>query len=101
MHRWLHKSDSITFRLQSWRNQKAAQGERKIATEQESNLMAFISSKAINNRKLFIDQLRAAIDAANFQSISFLKSLHTLVTGLHSPCLRLELLQFILALDNR
>jgi len=63
--------------------------------------MAFISSKAINNRKLFIDQLRTAIDAADFQSISFLKSLHSLVTGLHSPCLRLELLQYILNLDNR
>ena len=63
--------------------------------------MAFISNKAILNRKQFAQQLRDSVSKTNFESIDFLKSIHAMVSSMHSPCLRLELLQFILGLDNR
>lgn len=98
---WIEKSDSITYRLASWREQRAAQGDLKIATEQETNFMAFISNKAISNRKKFAMQLRESVSKTNFETIHFLTQMHSIVSTMHSPCLRLELLQFILGLDNR
>lgn len=98
---WIEKSDSVTFRLASWRELKAAQGDLKIATEHDSSFMAFISNKAISNRKVFAKQLRDAIVSTNFESIRFLQAILQIVSNMNSPCLRLELLQFILGLDNR
>ena len=48
-----------------------------------------------------MQQLKESISETNFESITFLKSIHDMVSTMHSPCLRLELLQFILGLDNR
>jgi len=79
----------------------AAQGDLKIATESKSNFMAFVSNKAINNRKRFAEQLRHSVTNTSFEGIEFLKEIHAIVGNMHSPCLRLELLQFILGLDNR
>ena len=79
----------------------AAQDDLKIATEGNSNFMAFISNKAITNRKRFAKQLRHSVENADFESIEFLKEIHAILLTMHSPCLRLELLQFILGLDNR
>jgi len=79
----------------------AAQGDFKIATAGESNLIAFVSNKAINNRKRFAEQLRNSVANTNFEGIEFLKDIHAVLGTMHSPCLRLELLQFILGLDNR
>ncbi len=99
---WINKSEhSVAYRLAHWRDLTAAQGDLKIATESSSHFMAFIGSKALDNRKRFAQQLREAVVATNFESIAFLKSIHEMVSTMHSPCLRLELLQFILGLDNR
>mmetsp|Transcript_14861 Transcript_14861/g.21534 ORF Transcript_14861/g.21534 Transcript_14861/m.21534 type:complete len:940 (-) Transcript_14861:133-2952(-) len=99
---WIEKSEnSVAYRLASWRDLTTAQDDLKIATENHSNFMAFVSNKAITNRKKFAEQLRYAVDSTNFEGIEFLKSIHSIVSTMHSPCLRLELLQFILGLDNR
>lgn len=101
-HRWVeHGEQSFAFRLASWHDQRAAQGDLKIAVEHDSNMMAFVSNKAISNRKGFAKKLRAAIDATDFESIHFLRSIYDIVSQMHSPCLRLELLQYVLGLDNR
>jgi len=100
--RWVeHGKNDMSFRLASWRNQHAAQADLKIATENDTSMMAFVSKKAISNRKAFATKLRDAMETANFQSVDFLKAIHTMVMNMHSPCLRLELLQYILSLDNR
>lgn len=91
----------MAFRLASWRDQRAAQGDLKIATRNDSNFMAFVSNKAISNRKAFATKLREAIAQTDFESVYFLKVIYELVSRMHSPCLRLELLQYVLGLDNR
>jgi len=99
---WIDKSEnSVSFRLASWHQLKAAQGDLKIATEQDSNFMAFISNKAIDTRKKFAKELKDAVSNTQFESIDFLKSIHAILSKMNNPCLRLELLQFILGLDNR
>jgi len=69
--------------------------------EDDSQFLAFVSNKATTNRKRFAAQLRSLIAATDFQDIRFLKSIHEIVSQMHSPCLRLELLQYVLGLDNR
>lgn len=99
---WIDKSEnSVSFRLASWRQLRAAQGDLKIATEQDSNFMAFISNKAITTRKNFAKELKESVSNTKFESIDFLKSIHAMLSKMNNPCLRLELLQFILGLDNR
>lgn len=99
---WIeHGEQSMAFRLASWRDQRAAQGDLKIATRQDSNFMAFVSNKAISNRKNFAAKLRESISATDFEGVRFLLAIHELVSRMHSPCLRLELLQYVLGLDNR
>jgi len=99
---WIENGEqSVAFRVASWRDQRAAQGDLKIAMENDSNFMAFISNKAISNRKKFAKQLRDAAAVTDFDSLQFLKAIHTVLGQMNSPCLRLELLQYILGLDNR
>ena len=99
---WVENGEqSVAFRLASWRDQRAAQGDLKIAMENDSNFMAFVSNKAIANRKKFAQLLRDAVLVTDFESLRFLQSMHALVSSMNSPCLRLELLQYILNLDNR
>lgn len=99
---WIEKSEkSVAFRLASWRELRAAQGDLKIATENDSNFMAFISQKAIQNRKKFMMALKDSVSNTTFESTEFLSSIHIILSKMNSPCLRLELLQFILGLDNR
>ena len=69
--------------------------------ENDSNFMAFISNKAISNRKKFAAKLHDAMDVTEFDNLNFLKSIRSICAQMHSPCLRLELLQYILGLDNR
>ena len=66
-----------------------------------SKFMAFVSNKAISNRKAFAQQLRHAVAQTDFSDIKFLRSIFEIVESMHSPCLRLELLQYVLGLDNR
>jgi hypothetical protein len=102
MEEWVeHGEQSIAFRLASWHDQRAAQGDLKIAVEHDSNMMAFVSNKAISNRKGFAKKLRKAIEDTDFESVHFLDEIYAIVSQMHSPCLRLELLQYVLGLDNR
>ena len=99
---WVNYGEqSVAFRISSWYDQRAAQGDLKIAMENSSNFMAFVSNKAIANRKAFAQQLREAADATDFTDMSFLEALDAMLKKMHSPCLRLELLQYVLGLDNR
>jgi len=99
---WIESGEqSVAFRVASWRDQRAAQGDLKIAMENDSNFMAFVSNKAISNRKKFAKQLRDAAAVTDFDSLMVLKSIHSVAAQMRSPCLRLELLQYILGLDNR
>lgn len=100
--RWVeHGEQSIAFRIASWHDQRAAQGDLKIAVEHDSNMMAFVSNKAISNRRGFAKKLRESIDQTDFESVRFLEAIYGIVSQMHSPCLRLELLQYVLGLDNR
>ena len=59
------------------------------------------SNKSIANRKKFAKHLRDAAEVSEFDSLQFLHAIHNIISQMHSPCLRLELLQYILGLDNR
>jgi len=99
---WIdYGEQSLAFRISSWYDQRAAQGDLKIATENNSQFMAFVSNKAISNRKAFCQQLKDATSSTNFNSVAFLRAIHQMLSKMHSPCLRLELLQYVLGLDNR
>lgn len=101
-YRWIeHGEQSMAFRLASWRDQRAAQGDLKIATAADSSFMAFLSNKAISNRKAFVAQLKQAVQSADYTDARFLSAIEAILSRMHSPCLRLELLQYILGLDNR
>ena len=96
-----HGEQSMAFRLASWRDQRAAQHDLEIAFQRDSNFMAFVSNKAISNRKTFANQLREATKQTDFTDVRFLTTIYEMTSRMHSPCLRLELLQYVLGLDNR
>lgn len=96
-----HGEQNMAFRLASWRDQRAAQGDLEIAVDRDSSFMAFVSNKAISNRKNFATQLRRAVEQTDFNDMRFLTAIYEIVNKMHSPCLRLELLQYVLGLDNR
>ena len=99
---WVNYGEqSMAFRISSWYDQRAAQGDLKIATENDTNLMAFVSNKAISNRKSFAQQIRDAVENTDFNDVRFLLAMGEILSKMHSPCLRLELLQYVLGLDNR
>jgi len=96
-----HGERNIAFRLASWRDQRAAQDDLEIAVNQDSSFMAFVSGKAITNRKKFAQQLHQAVEQTDFNDMRFLLAIDEITNRMHSPCLRLELLQYVLGLDNR
>lgn len=99
---WVQQGEqNMAFRLASWRDQRAAQGDLEIAVDRDSSFMAFVSNKAISNRKNFASQLRQAVEQTDFNDMRFLTAIYEIVNRMHSPCLRLELLQYVLGLDNR
>ncbi|KAL3910537.1 MAG: hypothetical protein SGARI_002076 [Bacillariaceae sp.] len=99
---WVQQGEqNMAFRLASWRDQRAAQGDLEIAVDRDSSFMAFVSNKAISNRKRFASHLRQAVEETNFNDMRFLTAIYEIVNRMHSPCLRLELLQYVLGLDNR
>jgi hypothetical protein len=91
----------VAFRVASWRDQRADEGDSHIAVADNSKFMAFVSNKAITNRKAFAQQLRRAVSATDLKDLRFLRTIFEIVNSMHSPCLRLELLQYVLGLDNR
>jgi hypothetical protein len=92
---------NVAFRIASWQNQRTANRDLKINVEQNPNFMAFAGTKAITNRKSFASKLRRAIDITDFSDVRFLLVISEIISTMHSPCLRLELLQYVLGLDNR
>ena len=99
---WVNYGEqSMAYRISSWYDQRAAQGDLKIATENDTNFMAFVSNKAISNRKSFAQQIRDAVVNTDFNDVRFLMTIDEILSKMHSPCLRLELLQYVLGLDNR
>jgi hypothetical protein len=92
---------SIAFRIASWNDQRAAQGDLHIATEQNSKFMAFVGTKAISNRKAFAGQMRQVLTVVKFTCVETLQGINQILSKMHSPCLRLELLQYVLGLDSR
>jgi hypothetical protein len=99
---WVNQGEqSLAFRLASWRDQRAAQDDLEIAVDRDSSFMAFVSNKAISNRKNFAQQLRQSVEQTDFNNMRFLAAIYEITNRMHSPCLRLELLQYALGLDNR
>jgi len=99
---WVEQGErNIAFRLASWRDQRAAQGDLEIAVDHDSSFMAFVSGKAISNRRNFALQLHRAVEQTEFNDMRFLLAIDEITNRMHSPCLRLELLQYVLGLDNR
>jgi len=98
---WIEQSESVRFRVASWREQLVAQAKLHINTADESHFMAFISDKAILNRKKFSQQLSDLVAATELEDVAFLQCLSAILSGMNQPCLRLEILQFVLGLDNR
>lgn len=99
---WIeHGEKNIAFRLASWRDQREAQGDLEIAVDHNSSFLAFVSGKAISNRKKFASQLHQAVEQTDFNDMRFLLAIDEITNRMHSPCLRLELLQYVLGLDNR
>merc|ERR1712207_22166 len=60
-----------------------------------------LGTKAITNRKIFAQHLRHIYETNFIQSITFWSSIYDILNEMHSPCLRLELLQYVFGLDNR
>ena len=102
---WIeHGERNIAFRLASWRDLRSAQNDLEIAVDESSSFMAFVSGKAISNRKKFAQQLHQAvpsIEHTDFNNMRFLLAIDEITNRMNSPCLRLELLQYVLGLDNR
>jgi hypothetical protein len=92
---------NFAFRIASWQNQRTANRDLQINVEQNPNFMAFAGTKAITNRKSFASKLRKAIEITDFSDARFLLVISDIISTMHSPCLRLELLQYVLGLDNR
>ncbi|CAJ1964865.1 unnamed protein product [Cylindrotheca closterium] len=102
--------ESVAFRIASWSKQRATEHDTHVALEGSSQFMAFVSNKAITNRKGFAKKLQSALEAekgadavasSEESHLCFLKRIQEIVNSLHAPCLRLEILQYILGLDNR
>jgi hypothetical protein len=99
---WVNYGEnSMAFRISSWYDQRAAQGDLRINMKEDSNFMAFVSTKSIINRRNFAKSLREAAESTNFTDNRFLSAIATMIQGMNRPCLRLELLQYVLGLDNR
>eukprot|EP00668_Euglena_longa_P016622 GGOE01020909.1.p1 GENE.GGOE01020909.1~~GGOE01020909.1.p1 ORF type:complete len:648 (-),score=214.84 GGOE01020909.1:446-2347(-) len=89
---WLDQSDSLPFRMASWHSMKNE-------NHPDCRMMPFVGGQAITNRTKFYNALRKLENCDTFTH--YLIDLSVIVSGLHHPCLRLDLLQFILGLDNR
>ena len=102
--------ESVSFRIASWSKLRATEHDTNVALEGSSQFMAFVSNKAITNRKGFAQKLKAALEVeggsdsereSEKSHLQYLKRIQEIVNSLHAPCLRLEILQYILGLDNR
>ena len=81
---------SLAFVLRSWREAKR--------TEPDSELLSFMSAKALANRRRFCQELRALQRCSD--GVEYCRQLRAIVGNLRRPCLRLRLLQMVLGLDR-
>ena len=81
---------SLAFMLRSWHEARQA--------EPDSELLSFMSAKALANRRKFCEELRA-LQAAR-DGVAYCRQLREIVGALRRPCLRLRLLQMVLGLDR-
>jgi len=94
---WLQDSSSVIFRLRSWNelNSNHVQGAGP-------DIKSFVSKKAIVNRQQFYNAL---LELQKYEEshdvLHGMTKLYSLVGSLHHPCMRLEMLQKILGLDDR
>mmetsp|Transcript_4854 Transcript_4854/g.15266 ORF Transcript_4854/g.15266 Transcript_4854/m.15266 type:complete len:615 (-) Transcript_4854:92-1936(-) len=94
---WLHDSTSVLFRLKSWHELHA----HHVASE-SPDIKSFVTHHAIANRRQFYNAL---LELKEFEKdhdvLHGMAKLAALVNELHHPCMRLQLLQEILGLDER
>jgi len=94
---WLSHSDSMFYRLGSWRELASHAGPGHEAT-----VGAFLTRHSVENRRRFHDELLELEHYEEAHDVMHgMEHLRRLVDHLHHPCLRLELLQNILGLDQR
>uniref|UniRef100_A0A7S1S4D9 Uncharacterized protein n=1 Tax=Alexandrium catenella TaxID=2925 RepID=A0A7S1S4D9_ALECA len=94
---WLQDSKSVIFRLRSW---SALKGNHVPSAGPD--IKSFVSHKAISNRKQFYQSLLELQQYEESHDVLHgMTKLYALVSSLHHPCMRLELLQQILGLDDR
>lgn len=90
---WLtHSRQSYLFCLESF---------VAVSGMEDSSFVPFVSGKAISNRQAFLQNLRELEKRATSNMEPYMRQVVTLIASMHSPCLRLQLLQFILGLDGR
>ena len=100
---WLEKADqSLAFRLAAYRDASKTAGDKEGSLH-APQLTAFAGGRALANRRAFRDRLASlarsdgsAVDAAPAK----LAELAALASSFHRPSLRLELLQFVLGLED-
>jgi len=91
---WLENSTSFVYRMKSWLDLN----EHHVPSESPS-FTSFLTNHAIENRTRFYDGLRELEESKGTQQT--MRQLCALVSQLHHPCFRLQLLQHILGLDER
>jgi len=96
---WLTSSSSISFRLSSWRDLRHRRRCTKSFEAPDPNVSPFITGKAVTNRMRFCDALLELAKCRDGNA--YFACLSALLSGLHQPCLRLEMLKDILGLDDR
>jgi len=87
---WLDQADSMAFRVASW---------RQMTNHPESKMMPFVGNHAVQNRSQFYRSLERLESCKGLPQ--YLVELSLIMSTLKTPCLRLELLQYILGLDTR
>lgn len=93
--------NNVAFRLLSWNAELSAQADLKNTVEHLTKFTYFFGKQAIENRKKFTSLLRNAVSVLDFYDIFFLRAVRDTLGQMNCPCLRLELLQYILGLDER
>jgi hypothetical protein len=94
---WVAHASSISYRVQSW---KELSGRLSDDTGNSANMTAFLGQKAVNNRTAFLHSLQHELSQAQ-NAVQYFMRLCSLLAPLQNPCLRLELLQYIMGLHSR
>jgi len=94
---WLDNSNSFVFRVGSWHELSNHSGAGHDAA-----FSAFVTKRAVGNRRQFHDELLELERLEESRDLLHgMQHLRSLISHLHHPCLRLEILQHILGLDSR